>query len=112
MLDYKHAIRGVVAGATFHYGEANNKYMHDYNETKESIYIQYIKFNNQQRLPLTKWIAFGGFEYVRYILIFTKCFMTKYYKNSDFGYTLVVDVDYPEYLELPRISRQSRNIKK
>ena len=39
MLDYKNAIRGVVAGATFHYGEANNKYMHDYNETKESIYI-------------------------------------------------------------------------
>lgn len=38
--------------------------------------------------------------------------MTKYYKNSDFGYTLVVDVDYPEYLELSRISRQSRNIKK
>ena len=38
--------------------------------------------------------------------------MTKYYKNSDFGYTLVVDVDYPEYLQLSRISRQSRNIKK
>lgn len=27
--------------------------------------------------------------------------MIKYYKNSDFGYTLVVDVDYPKYPDNP-----------
>ena len=26
-------------------------------------------------------------------------FITKYSKNRDFGYTLIVDVDYPEYLQ-------------
>lgn len=52
-------------------------------------------------MPLTKRTAFGGFEFVRYVLIFTKCFMIKYYKNSDFGYTLVVDVDYPKYPDNP-----------
>ena len=27
-------------------------------------------------------------------------FITKYSKNRDFGYTLIVDVDYPEYLQI------------
>ena len=45
MLDYKNSIRGVIARAICHYGKANNKYIHDYNEIKESI--QYLNFNNQ-----------------------------------------------------------------
>ena len=45
-------------------------------------------------------MTYGEFEYVRDISIFTQDFKTSYDKNSDFGYTLVVDVDYPEYLQV------------
>ena len=47
ILDYENVIRGRIPRAICQYGEANNKYMHDYDETKGSIYIQYLDFNNQ-----------------------------------------------------------------
>ena len=39
ILDYKDTIRGETTRAIFHYADANNKYMHDYDEAKVSIYI-------------------------------------------------------------------------
>lgn len=40
LLDYESAIRGGIIRAIWHYVEANNKYMNEYDETKEST--QYI----------------------------------------------------------------------
>ena len=38
--------KGIITKAIYHFVEANNKYMLDYHETKESKYIQYLDFNN------------------------------------------------------------------
>ena len=35
ILDYENAIRGGITKAICHYGEANNRYMYDYDERKE-----------------------------------------------------------------------------
>ena len=36
ILEYKISVGGGITRAIFHYGEANNKYIHGYVETKES----------------------------------------------------------------------------
>ena len=41
ILDYKNGVRVGIPIAICHNGEASNKYMHDYGETKERTYIQY-----------------------------------------------------------------------
>lgn len=48
---------------------------------------------------LSQPIPCGGFEYVEDILKFITDFTINSDKNSDFGYTLLVNVDYSEYLE-------------
>ena len=93
LLDYENGIKGEIARAICHYVEANNKYMHDHDETKGKIYIQYLDFN------LSQLLSYGGFEYVRDISVFTSDFIINYDKSSDFGYALIVHVDYPEYLQ-------------
>ena len=67
-------------------------------EIKESAYIQYLDFNNQCRGALSQPILYGGLESVEYILMFMHDFLN-YSRNSNFGYTLIVDVDYVEYLQ-------------
>ena len=46
-----------------------------------------------------KIYPYGRFDHVEDISIFTDDFIINYNKNSDFGYTLIVYVDYPEYLQ-------------
>ena len=42
ILDYENGIRVEIIRAICHYGEANNKYMHYYDKTKESAWNQYL----------------------------------------------------------------------
>ena len=47
ILDYRNDIRRGIRSAIGHYGEADNKYIHDHDETKESTHIQYLYFSSQ-----------------------------------------------------------------
>ena len=51
ILHYENAIKGWITRAIYHYGEANKKYMHFYDETKEITCIQYLDFNYGWALP-------------------------------------------------------------
>lgn len=42
---------------------------------------------------------YGGFKYVENVSTFTTDFIVNYYRNSDFNYTSLVDVEYPKYLQ-------------
>ena len=37
--------------------------MHDYDETEESAFIQYLDFNNQCGWALSQLNPYGGFDY-------------------------------------------------
>ena len=99
VLDYGNGIRGGITRAIYHYDEADNKYLHDYDETKENTYIQYIDFNNQYGYALSQPLPCGRCDNVEDVSIFMYDFINHCNKNSDFGYALMVDLDYPEYLQ-------------
>ena len=64
LLMVEEGISGVICHSIQRYAKANNKYMKNYDESKESSYIQYLDAHNlygwamSQKLPLNdfKWI--------------------------------------------------------
>ena len=53
--------------------------------------------SNQYGCTLSQLLRYGRFDYVEDISVFTHDFIINYNENSDLGYTLIVDVNYPEY---------------
>ena len=57
LLIIEKGIRGGICNAVHHYAKANNKYMRDYDENKQSSYLNYWEVNNfycwemSQKLP-------------------------------------------------------------
>ena len=57
LLIIEKGIRGGICNAVHHYAKANNKYMRDYDENKQSSYLNYCDANNfycwamSQKLP-------------------------------------------------------------
>ena len=61
LLKVKKEVSGAICHAIHQYVKANNKYMKDYNENKESSYLEYCHVNNlygwamSQKLPVNKF---------------------------------------------------------
>ena len=55
---------------------------------------------DEQCLKNFEWVRMGsnGFEWVEDLSQFTEDFMKNYDKNSDKGYFLEVDVEYPKFI--------------
>ena len=92
-------IRGGICHAVHRYAKTNNEYMKDYDESKESSYIQYLDANNLYGAAMSEKLPINGFKWVNDISKIDKKFVKSYdKKNSDKGYILEVDVDYPSKL--------------
>ena len=73
--------------------------MKDYDESKESSYIQYLDANNLYGAAMSEKLPMNGFKWVSDILGIDKKFVLKSYnKSSSKGYILETDVDYPSKL--------------
>ena len=82
------SIRDGICHAVYRYAKANNKYMKNYDESKESSYIQYLDANNLYGAAMSEKLPTN-------ISGINKKFVKSYgKKNSDKGYILEVDVDY------------------
>ena len=92
-------IRGGICRALHRYAKANNRYMKDYDESKESSYIQYLDANNLYGAAMSEKLPINGFKWVNDISGINEKFVKTYgKKSSDKGYILEVDVDYPSKL--------------
>ena len=92
-------IRGGICHAVHRYAKANNKYMKNYDNSKESSYIQYLDANNLYGAAMSEKLPINGFKWVNDISGINKKFVKCYdKKNSDKGYILEVDVGYPSKL--------------
>ena len=66
LLMVEKGIRGGICHAIHRYAKANNKYMKNYNEKEESLYIQYLYgCAMSQKLPVS------GFKWEKDMLKFT-----------------------------------------
>ena len=98
LLMIEEGIRGGICHAVHRYAKANNKYMKNYVKSKESSYIQYLDANNLYGAAMSEKLPINGFKWVNDISGINKKFIKSYDKNSDKGYILEVDVDYPSKL--------------
>ena len=72
--------------------------MKDYDSSKESSYIQHLDGNNLYGAAMSQKLPMNGFKWVNDIFEINEKFVKSYNKNSDKGYILEVDVDYPSKL--------------
>ena len=84
--------------ATYRYAKANNKYMKNYDKNKESSFLIYDGANNSYGWAMCKKLPVGDFKWVDDLSIFIEDFIKNYDENSDLGYYLEMDVEYPRNL--------------
>ena len=89
--------KGTRAGIchTIHrYEKANNKYIKNYNKSKESSYIQYFDAKNFYGWSMSQKLSVDGFKWKKNMLKSNKDFTKNYDKDGDKGYILEVHIDY------------------
>lgn len=85
--------RGGISQCCNRYAEANNKYMKNYDKTKESNYLMYLDVNNLYDWAMSQYLPYDGFKWSN-----TNTDVTKIPNNSKTGYILEVDLKYPKKL--------------
>ena len=73
--------------------------MKDYDENKDSSYIQYLDTNNLFGMPMFEKLPVKRFKWMDDISIINEEFVKSYDKKNSKGYILKVDVDYPNELQ-------------
>ena len=94
------AEKGITGGLTQvvkKYAVANNKYLPDYNKNIKSSYLKYLDANNLYGYAMIKKLPLNGFKWSDPNMYTTK-FIKNYNDESDKGYLLEVDAEYPKYL--------------
>ena len=87
-------LRGGLSVITHRKGEANNKYMKDYDKEKPSKYIAYLDANNLYGWAMSQYMPTGGFRWVK-----PEDFKLENVRDkSEIGHILEVDLEYPEHL--------------
>ena len=97
LMDEK-GIRGGICQAIHRYAKGNNKYMKNYEKNIESSYLTYLNVNNLYEWLMSQKLPVNGFEWVGELSKFDECFMKNYDEDSNKGYFLQVDVEYPKKL--------------
>ena len=116
LLMFEKGTRSGMCHATYRYAKANNKYRNNYNKNKESSFLVYDDANNLYAFAICKKLPVGDFKWVDDLSIFTEDFIKNYDEDSDRGYNLEVDVEYPKNLhklhsDLPFLPERMKIIK-
>ena len=74
-------IRGGICQAVYRYAKANNRYMKDYDESKESSYIQYLDTNNLYGAAMSEKLPINGFKWVNDFFGINEKFVKSYDKK-------------------------------
>ena len=100
LMIFEQGIRGGMCQATCGHVKANNKYMKNYDKNKESSFLMYVDANNLYGWAMSKKVPVDNFKWVDDLSMFTEDFIKSYDEESDIGYLLVVDVEYPKNLHM------------
>ena len=91
-------IRGGICQAIHRHAKVNNKYMKNYDKDITSSYLAYLDANNLYGWAMCQKLPVNGFTWVETLPRFNERFIKNYNENSDIGYFLEVDIDYPKEL--------------
>ena len=102
LLMVEKGIRGGICQAIHRHAKSNNKYVKNYDKNIESSYLAYLDANNLYMYgwAMTQKLPINGFKWVEESKLsrFNERFIKNYNKNSNIGYFLEVDVNYPKKL--------------
>ena len=120
LLMVEEGLRGGICHSIHRHAKANNKYMENYDENKESAYIQYLDANNLYGWAKSQKLPVNGFKWVEDTSRINEEFIKNYNENNNKGYILELDVKYPKKLhnlhsDLPflpkRMKKTVKNVK-
>ena len=92
--------KGICGGVSYianRYGNANNKYMKEYDEKAPSKYIMYLDANNLYGWAMSQYLPTGNFKWMTDKEI-SKIDLGKYKADGKKGLILEVDLEYPKEL--------------
>ena len=100
LIMFEEGIRGGMCQATYKYAKANNKYMKNHDRNIESLFLEYTDTNNLYGWTMWLMMPVKNFKWIEKddISKFDEEFIKNYDENSDKGYILEVDVEYPKDL--------------
>ena len=97
MFQFIKGMRGGVSYIANQYGNANNKYMKEYEEKAPSKYIMYLDANNLYGWAMSQYLPTGNFKWMTDKEI-SKINLGKYKADGKKGLILEVDLEYPQEL--------------
>lgn len=89
--------RGGISVISHRYAKANNPYLVGYDKNKETTYIMDWDANNLYGTSMSMKLPYKNFKWVD-VEKFTPDFILSYDDESNIGYSLEVDLDYPRDL--------------
>ena len=100
LMMFEDGIRGGMCQAVHRYYKANNKYMKNYDKNKVSLFLLYLDANNLYGWAMSQKLPVDNFKWIEKddLLKFDENFIKNYDENSDKGYILEVDIEYPKNL--------------
>ena len=98
LLMVEKGIRGGICHAIHRYAKVNNKNMKNYDKDMESSYLKYLDMNNLYGWTMSQKLPVNGFEWIEELSQFKEHFIKNYDEDSNKGYFLEVDVEYPKNL--------------
>ena len=98
LLMVEKGIRGGICHAIHRYAKSNNKYMKNYDENEESSFFEYLDANNLYGWAMSEPLPVNGFDWMEDTPKIDEDFIKNYDEDSDKGYILDVDIEYPKNL--------------
>ena len=80
------------------YAKANNNYTKNYDENNDSSFLEYLDANNLYGWEMSEPQPVNGFEWLEDLSKIDEDLIKNYNKDSDKGYILEADVEYPKNL--------------
>ena len=116
LLMIEEGTRGGMCQSVHRHAKANNKYIKNYDKSIESSYLMYLDANNLYEWAMSQKLPINGFKWGNNLSRFNESFIKKYNENSDMGYFLELDIEYPKQLwsfhkDLPFLTERRKSRK-
>ena len=98
LLMFEKGIRGRICHAVYRYAKVNNKHIKNYDKNIISSNLMYLDANNLYGWKMSQKFPVNGFKWIKKLTKFNEDFIKNYDENSNKGYILEVDVEYPKNL--------------